>query len=178
MHMYTERWNRKELTCYIIYMCYMCCNSVPLYTLQNFNRVHWNRFMRPLIDVDVIAFVSDAGKKSPCALRKPAPSLWFTFLSGGVVGSCNYYLSSKLPTVLCTLHDDVIKWKHFPRYGPFAWGIHRSPVNSPHRGQWRGALMFALICAWVNNRAAGYLRRYRAHYDVSVMASKCAYEGL
>ena len=40
------------------------------------------------------------------------------------------------------LHDDVNKWKHFPRYWPFARGIHRSPVNSPHKGQWRGALMF------------------------------------
>ena len=24
-------------------------------------------------------------------------------------------------------HDDVIKWKHFPRYWPFVQGIHRSP---------------------------------------------------
>ena len=38
----------------------------------------------------------------------------------------------------------VIKWKHFPRYGPFVRGSHRSPVNSPHKGQWRGALMFSL----------------------------------
>ena len=45
-------------------------------------------------------------------------------------------------------HDDVIKWKHFPRHGPFVWGIHRWPVNSPHKGQWRGALMFPLIWAW------------------------------
>ena len=44
-------------------------------------------------------------------------------------------------------YDDVIKWKHFPRYWPFVRGIHRSPVNSPHKGQWRGALMFSLICA-------------------------------
>ena len=48
------------------------------------------------------------------------------------------------------LHDDVIKWKHFPRYWPFVRGIHRWPVNSPHKGQWRGALMFSLICAWIN----------------------------
>ena len=72
-----------------------------------------------------------------------------------------------------TYHDDVIKWKHFPRYWPFVRGIHRSPVNSPHKGQWRGALMFSLICAWinawVNNREAGDLRRYRAHCDVTVM---------
>ena len=44
-------------------------------------------------------------------------------------------------------HDDVITWKHFPRYWPFVRGIHRSPMNSPHKGQWRGTLMFLLICA-------------------------------
>ena len=38
-----------------------------------------------------------------------------------------------------TYHDDVIKWKHFPRYWSVVRGIHRSPVNSPHKGQWRGA---------------------------------------
>ena len=62
-------------------------------------------------------------------------------------------------------HDDVIKWKHFPRYWPFVRGIHRSPVNSPHKGQWHGALMFSFICVringWVNNREVGDLRRYR-----------------
>ena len=72
-------------------------------------------------------------------------------------------------------HDDVIKWKHFPRYWPFVWGIHRSPVNSPHKGQWRGALMFTLICArincWVNNREAGDLRRNR-HRNACVHFSK------
>ena len=70
-------------------------------------------------------------------------------------------------------HGDVIKWKHLPRYWPFMWGIHRSPVNSPHEGQWRGALMFSLICvwinAWVNNLEADDLRRYLAHYDVIIM---------
>ena len=52
-------------------------------------------------------------------------------------------------------------------------GFHWSPVNSPHKGQWRGALMFSLICAWinvwVNNGEAGDVRRHRAHYDVIVM---------
>ena len=46
--------------------------------------------------------------------------------------------------------------------------------NSPHKGQWRGALMFSLICAqinhWVNNDEAGDLRCYNAHYDVTVMS--------
>ena len=70
-------------------------------------------------------------------------------------------------------HDDVIKWKPFPRYWPFVWGIHRSPVNSPHKCLWRGALMFSLICAWingwVNKREAGDWRPHQAHYDVTVM---------
>ena len=52
-----------------------------------------------------------------------------------------------------------------------------SPVTGefPSQSQWRGALMFSLICAWINgwanNREAGDLRRHRAHYDVIVMAS-------
>ena len=70
-------------------------------------------------------------------------------------------------------HDDVIKWRCFPRYWPFVRGIHQSPVNSPHKGQWHGALIFSLICiwinGWVNNREAGDLRSQRTHYDVSVM---------
>ena len=73
-----------------------------------------------------------------------------------------------------TTHDDVIKWKHFLRYWPFVRGIHWSPVNSPHKGQWRGSLVFSLICAWthswVNNPDAGCLRRNCAHYDVTVMS--------
>ena len=48
------------------------------------------------------------------------------------------------------MHDDVIKLKYFPRYWSFVRGIHRSPVNSPHKGQSRGALMFTLICARIN----------------------------
>ena len=47
-------------------------------------------------------------------------------------------------------HDDVINWKHFPHYWPFVQEIHRSPVNSQHKGQWRGLLIFSLICVWIN----------------------------
>ena len=76
-------------------------------------------------------------------------------------------------------HDDVIKWKHFPGYWPFVRGILRSPVNSPNKSHWRGAMMFSLICvwinSWVNNRGAGDLRRYRAHYDVFVMVFHCIF---
>ena len=56
---------------------------------------------------------------------------------------------------LTSSYDDVINWKHFPRYWPFVRGIHRLPVNSPN--------------AWVNNDEAGDLKRHCTHYDVTVM---------
>ena len=72
-----------------------------------------------------------------------------------------------------SMMTSLIKWKHFPLYWPFVWGIHQSPVNSPHEGQWCETLMFSLICpwtnGWVNNRDAGDLRRHHDHYDVTVM---------
>ena len=74
---------------------------------------------------------------------------------------------------LLQTHYDIIKWKHIPCCWQFMRGIHRSPVNSLHKGQWCGALMFSLICAWinswVNNREAGDLKRHCAHYDITVM---------
>ena len=68
-------------------------------------------------------------------------------------------------------------WRHqmetFSALLAILLGIHRYPVISPHKGQWGGALMFYLICAWmhdwVNNREARDLRCYRAHYDVIVI---------
>ena len=65
--------------------------------------------------------------------------VWYTDLGGRGV-------FRRLTSLL--LHDDVIKWKHFPRY----W----STVDSPHKG-------------WANNRDSGDLRRHDAHYDVTVM---------
>ena len=99
-----------------------------------------------------------------------------TVVRSGILRLVRSYLYSDQPPGSLTslkTHGGVIKWQRFPRNWPFVRGIHRSPVNSPHKGQWRGALIFSLICAWindwVNNREAGDLRRYRAHYDVIVM---------
>ena len=72
-----------------------------------------------------------------------------------------------------TNHDDVMKWKHFPRYWPFVRWIPRSPVNFPHKCQSCRVLMFSLICVWingwVNHRESSDLRRRRAQHDVIVM---------
>ena len=72
------------------------------------------------------------------------------------------------------IHDDVIKWKHFPRHWPICVGNSPVPGEFPAQiGQWRGTLMFSLICArincWVNNPEAGDLRPHRTHYDVIAM---------
>ena len=70
-------------------------------------------------------------------------------------------------------HDDVIKWKLFPRYWPFVWIIHQSPVNSPQKGpvtrSFDVPLMLARANSWVKRRVAGGLRRHDSHCDVIVM---------
>ena len=100
--------------------------------------------------------------RTSCYRNTMTQRLWLIFVLVAIWGSS-------------LVHDDVIKWKHFPRYWPFVRGIHRSPVNSLHKGQWGGAAMFSLIYVWINscnvinNRKAGDLRRYRAHRDFIVM---------
>ena len=53
-----------------------------------------------------------------------------------------------------SLHVVFTWWRHqmetFPRYWPFVRGVHRSPVNSQHKGQWRGAWILSLICTWID----------------------------
>ena len=63
----------------------------------------------------------------------------------------------------------------FSRYWPFVRGIHRWPVNSPHkRPVTRSFDFFSLICTWINgwinNGEAGDLRCHRTHYDCTVMS--------
>ena len=99
--------------------------------------------------------------------------IWFVILIGTPWATWSKAVVEFRALICSGIYDDVIKWKQFPRNWPFVRGIHRSPVNSPHKGQWREALMFSLICVWINgwenNREVGDLRSYRAHYDVIVM---------
>ena len=68
-------------------------------------------------------------------------------------------------------------WRHqmetFSALLALCAGNSPSPGEFPHKRQWRGALVFSLICVWldgwVNNGEAGDLRPYSAHYDVTVM---------
>ena len=79
--------------------------------------------------------------------------------------------------VISTIIGKASWWRHqmetFSALLALCAGNSPVPVNSLHKGQWRGALMFTLLCArindWVNNRVAVDLRRHLDHYDVSVM---------
>ena len=135
---------------------------------------------------NTIMYLSDIWKYIPSRYTVYLVASWpCCYLSSGIFSTCFVYVTGNRKSNVGDLrtyafyayeeypHDDVIKCKHFPRYWPFVRGIHRSPVNSPHKGQWRAALIFSLICVWingwVNNRETGDLRRYRAHYEVTVM---------
>ena len=93
---------------------------------------------------------------------------------GGISYKAWYHWLKSLPQ-----DASVTWWRHqmetFSALLALCAGNSPLPVNSPHKGQWRGALMFSLICTrindWVNNREAGNLRRHRGHYVVNVMKS-------
>ena len=124
---------------------------------------------------------------------KPKPRVWKLFLAAtpfgehhalscwqlfGAVTTCNATSCCNVCNVSINISVNSW-WRHqmetFSALLAFCAGNSPVPVNSPHKGQWRGALMFTLICAqindWVNNHEAGDLRRHLDHYDVSVMLS-------
>ena len=102
--------------------------------------------------------------------------LWYLWvlLLYGAHGKFKWSRSTLVEVMVCRLPLWCHQMEQFPRYWPFVLGINRSTVNSPHKGQWLGALMFSLIWAWtnrwVNNRAAGDLRSHLTHYDVTVIS--------
>ena len=104
-------------------------------------KFHWSLFLRvPLANIG-----PDDGMV-PKTTDKPLSEPMLTQFTDidGIVQDWSIPVANALGVLQ---HDDVIKWRHFPRYWPSVWGFHRSPVNSLHKGQWRGALMFSLICA-------------------------------
>ena len=73
-----------------------------------------------------------------------------------------------------SVHDDVIKWKYFPRCWPFVKGIHRSPMDSPHKDQWDAELWWFLWSApeQLNKQSSRWWfeTHNRAHYNLTLMA--------
>ena len=83
-----------------------------------------------------------------------------------ILKRCGFYVKA-------TSYQYSAWWRHQMETFSALLALSPGPVNSPHKGQWRGALMFSLIYAWindwVNNREADDLRPHRAYYGVTVM---------
>ena len=116
-------------------------------TSQQGTYCQWQNMLQCLVDVFIIIF-------------------WYQKLFN--------FFNCILPVLQLFIHDDIIKWKHFPYNWPFVQGIHQSPVNSLYKGKWCRALVFSLSWGWtngwVNNHKAGDLRCHHAHYDVTAMS--------
>ena len=73
-------------------------------------------------------------------------------------------------------HDDVIKWKYFPRYWPLCGEFtgHRwIPLTKASGAELWFFLISAWINGWVNNREVGDMKRHRTNYDVTVIWYLC-----
>ena len=90
--------------------------------------------------------------------------------------ACHWPLSLVIHVECVVMHDDVIKWKHFPRVtghlcveftGP-RW-IPRTKASDAEL--WCFLWSASWINGWVNNREADDLRRHRALYEVIAMAA-------
>ena len=140
------------------------------------NEVAWTPCRLKSPDVRYLQFIVTFF--AHCIFLEPSQSVFPWFLPG-----TRSLKPSELLDIFCVWPHSVFKswWRH--QIETFSAlldlcagnppGIHRSPVDSPHKGQWRGSLMFPLICAWTtgwaNHKGAGDLIRHRARYDVTVM---------
>ena len=109
-----------------------------------------------------------------CTLRNKLQWIFFIKMQNFSFTKMHLNISSVKWWLFC---PGEIWWCHqmetFLRNWPFVRVIHRSTVNSSQKDQWCGALMFSLLCLWinnwVNNHEDGDLWCYHAHYDVIVM---------
>ena len=97
-------------------------------------------------------------------------------LSGNMILCKLLQLISRYVAVGCILPVLPLKWGTMilrTYGGTLDTILHQVRSSLEFKSQWRGALIFSLLCVWINgwvkNRKAGDLRRYRSHYDVTVM---------
>ena len=138
------------------------------FTSGIFKRISLNEIIRILIKCHWTLFLRVGLTKSRRWLHSVSMSTWLQAMIKANNALFDWRIHGH-----SALHDDVIKWKHFPSNWPSVWGNHRSAVNSSHKDPWHGVWCFFPICAWINywinNREDGDLVRHRAHYDVIVM---------
>ena len=173
-------WWRHHDNLSILGLKLVCVNKICFRTSATTLLINWHDYLGPFfhqlnsyfLDIQATLSRSDPGVRQGA---KTSPDA-FSFI----------HLHTEVGTkwlTLCRRRFQVhfIKhawWRHqteiFSALLAICVGNSPVPVNSPHKGQWRGALMFSLICTWingwVNNREAGDLGRHSANYDVIVMA--------
>ena len=102
-------------------------------------------FVAKIVDIDILRMIPTVAAGS-CKSFGSDGSPWHPSHQWPV--SLYYKMSKRYVSwrlEATRLHDDVIKWKHFPRCWPFVWGIHWSPVNSPHKGQWHDEELWSFL---------------------------------
>ena len=107
--------------------------GIPQFAFQN-KPFHLTHCFIDIVQLPCLAYfvvnIMVADAPAPGVTRTSAPMMLCVQMSG----LFSWWLCFAVRTVQCIgLHDDVIKWKHFPHYWPFVRGIQRSPVNSPHK---------------------------------------------
>ena len=136
--------------------------------------IHWlkSRLERPHFPQNLLhKFRPELNRSSKVTIRAKGHLTWNLRVNNTFLYGQSYHhsmWSNGTKSIMMTSSNGNI----FRVTGPLC-GESPVPVNFPHKGQWRGALMFSLISAWingwVNNGEAGDLRRHRGHYDVNVM---------
>ena len=153
----------------IFHMILKITNSRLLNRISKWAKSLWGRDSRQVVMVEEIPILEggfyEVSNGSRCNSLKHRAILWWTVFRL----SQTLYLKTVEGASNIVWISSHTWWRHqmetFSAYCPFVRGIHK--------GQWRGALMFSVICVWinnwVNNREAGDLRRHRGHYDVNGM---------
>ena len=100
--------------------------------------------------------VSNVGVWKETVAISAKSSDWFVEYSSGIRRDWD----NKCTEAVAELQDDVMTWKRFRRCWPFVRGIHRSPVDSPHKGP---VNVFAQAKCWTSSGVAVDVMHHDAH---------------